>query len=255
MSSADRDRRRRGGPAGRRRRDWQGYGPSEGWNGWFDDPSGRSREHNWGGDWHARGWAGDWRATAWSEPTDGDPRNNTLNNQQSNSSANDGLWDRPDPRANDGLWDGPDPRANDVPRDGRDSRANDVPRKRVRIGDAERDQAVAMLSEHFVAGRLTQAEFEERSEQATKARYADEFGPLFDELPRTGELQPVKAGPPNLRRRPGPPPAFLMIAPFLMIGLVISSVALTAPWLLWGVFWIVMLSGISRGRWQQHYRR
>ncbi|GAA1585947.1 DUF1707 domain-containing protein [Kribbella karoonensis] len=129
---------------------------------------------------------------------------------------------------------------------------NDVPAKRVRIGDAERDQAVAMLSEHFVAGRLTQEEFEERSERATKARYADEFDVLFDELPRSAALQPVPAGPPA--RRSGPPPAFLMIAPFLMIGLVVSSVALTAPWLLWGVFWVVMISGISRGRWQ-HYRR
>ena len=34
---------------------------------------------------------------------------------------------------------------------------------------------------------------------------------------------------------------------------VITSVALTAPWLLWGVFWVVMISGISRRRW--NYRR
>jgi hypothetical protein len=220
MTSADRDRRRRGGPAGRRR-DWQGWtGPNwngPGWNGagsnggggqgWYDDPSRRSRQHNWGGDWHARGWSGDWQATAWNEADD----------QQQHPA--------------------PQP--------------NDVPRKRVRIGDAERDQAVSLLSDHFVAGRLTQAEFEERSEQATKARYSDEFEALFDDLPTSRELQPVPAGP--LRRRPGPPPPFLMIAPFVMIGLVISSVALAAPWLLWGVFWVVMISGISRRRW--YYRR
>src|SRR6266511_2215675 len=62
----------------------------------------------------------------------------------------------------------------------------------VRIGDAERDQAVAMLSEHFVAGRLTQDEFEERSEHATRARYADDLAPLFDDLPDPGELQLVQ---------------------------------------------------------------
>ncbi|HWD80734.1 MAG TPA: DUF1707 domain-containing protein [Kribbella sp.] len=206
--TADRDRRQRGGPAGRRR-DWQGWnGPN--WNeGWYDDPS--SRRHNWGGDWHARGWSGDWRAAAWSE-------------------ADDNSWNDP-PRSN-----APD---------------RDVPRKRVRIGDAERDQAVSLLSYHFVAGRLTQAEFEERSEQATKARYSDEFAALFDDLPTSRELQPVSSA--QLRRRPGPPPAFLMIAPFLMIGLVISSVALAAPWLLWGMFWVVMISGVSRRRW--NYRR
>ncbi|MEU8223563.1 DUF1707 domain-containing protein [Kribbella sp. NPDC048915] len=127
----------------------------------------------------------------------------------------------------------------------------DVPRKRVRIGDAERDRAVTMLSDHFVAGRLTQAEFEERSEAATKARYADDLQPLFDDLP-AAELQ-VARGPGSLRRRPGPPPPFMMLMPFLMIGLVVTSVALTAPWLLWGLFWIVMISGMSRHRWH-HYR-
>ncbi len=129
--------------------------------------------------------------------------------------------------------------------------AVDVPRKRVRIGDAERDQAVSLLSDHFVAGRLTQAEFEERSEVVTRARYADDLEPLFDDLPSSRELQ-VVPGPANLRRRPGPPPPFLMLAPFLMIGLVITSVALTAPWLLWGMFWIVMISGVSRRRWHHH---
>ncbi|MFD7160170.1 DUF1707 domain-containing protein [Kribbella sp. NPDC059898] len=305
MSPADRDRRRRGGPAGRRRRDWQG-GPTwdEAWNGWFDDPGTRSRRHNWGGDWHARGWSGDWRATAWSNPANennpqngadsswnGQPAGGTQNtggswneqsaggtqnaggssNEQSaggtqnaGGSSNEqsaggtqnvgGSWSGPSaggaPDAG-GSWDGLVSGVGSST-DGRTlgggSTQRDVPSKRVRVGDAERDQAVAMLSEHFVAGRLTQEEFEERSERATKARYADEFEALFDELPRSGALQPVQVGPPV--RRHGPPPAFLMIAPFLMIGLVISSVALTAPWLLWGVFWIVMLSGISRRRWQ-----
>lgn len=39
-----------------------------------------------------------------------------------------------------------------------------------RMSDAERDQAVAMLSEHFQAGRLTQEDFEDRSGRALQAR-------------------------------------------------------------------------------------
>jgi hypothetical protein len=124
----------------------------------------------------------------------------------------------------------------------------------VRIGDAERDRAVAQLSEHFVAGRLTQGEFEERSEQVTHARYADDIEPLFDDLPAPAELQPAQPRVPAGVRRAGPPPPFLMIAPFLMIGLVVSSIALTAPWLLWGLFWIVLLSGMGRHH-GHHYRR
>ncbi|WP_460662289.1 DUF1707 SHOCT-like domain-containing protein [Kribbella swartbergensis] len=132
----------------------------------------------------------------------------------------------------------------------------------VRIGDAERDQAVAMLSDHFVAGRLTQDEFEERSEQATRARYADDLAPLFDDLPDPAELQLVRGpwSPPakvvKQRQRPATPPPFVMLAPILMIGLVVTAVILTAPWLLWGLFWIAMFSGAHRHRWHQnHYRR
>jgi hypothetical protein len=126
----------------------------------------------------------------------------------------------------------------------------------VRIGDAERDQAVALLSDHFVAGRLTQAEFEERSEQATRARYVDDLEPLFDDLPRQTELQPALGpwSPPSARRHHGPPPAFMMIAPFLMIGLFITAATLAAPWLLWGVFWIVLISGAHRRRWYNQNR-
>jgi hypothetical protein len=111
----------------------------------------------------------------------------------------------------------------------------------VRIGDAERDQAVAMLSDHFVAGRLTQDEFEERSEQATRAVQ--------------GPWSPA-AKPARQRQRPVAPPPFVMLAPILMIGLVITAVTLTAPWLLWGLFWIALFSGAHRHRWHQnHYRR
>ena len=128
----------------------------------------------------------------------------------------------------------------------------------VRIGDAERDQAVSLLSDHFVAGRLTQTEFEERSEQATRARYADDLAPLFDDLPSSGELQlaqgPWSPQPVRSRRRTGPPPPFVMLAPFLMIGLVIAAITLTAPWLLWGMFWIMLISGASRRRWYHQNR-
>ena len=131
----------------------------------------------------------------------------------------------------------------------------------IRIGDAERDLAVATLSEHFVAGRLTQDEFEERSEQATRARYADELTPLFDDLPDPAELQLVQGpwSPHPVRPRPrraAPPPPFMMLAPVLMIGLVMTAVILTAPWLLWGLFWIALFSGMHQSRWQhQNYHR
>jgi hypothetical protein len=38
----------------------------------------------------------------------------------------------------------------------------------------------------------------------------------------------------------------------MMVGLVVTSVALAAPWLLWMMFWFAILSGpIRHRRWHQ----
>ena len=114
----------------------------------------------------------------------------------------------------------------------------------VRIGDAERDQAVSALGEHFAAGRLTREEFDERSDQAVRARYAADLAPLFDDLP-----SPEPAMPPRMVRRPGPPPPFFLLAPVLMVALVITAILATAPWVLWIFFWIALFSGPWGRRW------
>lgn len=53
------------------------------------------------------------------------------------------------------------------------------------MSDAERDQAVAELSEHFQTGRLTQDEFDDRSTRALQARTGDNLRALFTDLPLT----------------------------------------------------------------------
>ena len=57
-------------------------------------------------------------------------------------------------------------------------------RGQLRVSDADRDGAIAELSDHFQAGRLTQDEFEERSGQALRARTSQELAVLFTDLPR-----------------------------------------------------------------------
>lgn len=129
----------------------------------------------------------------------------------------------------------------------------------IRIGDAERDQAVAALSEHFVAGRITQTEFEERSDQATKARYDEDLGPLFADLPGP-EAAPQPQFAYAVARRPGrpgpqrfnPPPLFWLL-PILMMGLVVASITFAAPWVFWILFWVVMIGG-PRARYRHHHR-
>ncbi len=44
-----------------------------------------------------------------------------------------------------------------------------------RIGDVERDEAIGQLSDHFVAGRLDPAEFEERTAVALRAKTESEL--------------------------------------------------------------------------------
>ncbi|HSN42797.1 MAG TPA: DUF1707 domain-containing protein [Propionibacteriaceae bacterium] len=52
-----------------------------------------------------------------------------------------------------------------------------------RIGDRERDEAVARLREHHAAGRLDLSEFSDRMTRALEARTRSDLAPLFVDLP------------------------------------------------------------------------
>jgi hypothetical protein len=53
----------------------------------------------------------------------------------------------------------------------------------LRVGDADRDQALGELSDAFQAGRITAGEFDQRSRQALDARTGDELTALLADLP------------------------------------------------------------------------
>lgn len=53
----------------------------------------------------------------------------------------------------------------------------------MRIGDAERERAVARLQDHLAAGRLSAEEFDERMGKALEARTAADLSTLFHDLP------------------------------------------------------------------------
>jgi hypothetical protein len=73
---------------------------------------------------------------------------------------------------------------------------NGFPSGSIRVSDADRDQAIAELSQHFQAGRLTQEEFEERSGRALQARTGDDLAALFTDLPGQGTVPVPPAGGP-----------------------------------------------------------
>jgi hypothetical protein len=77
-----------------------------------------------------------------------------------------------------------------------DNQTGSYPRADIRVSDAERDQAIAELGEHFQAGRLTQEEFDDRSGVALQARTGRDLAALFTDLPRPAAPDPW-AGPVN----------------------------------------------------------
>jgi hypothetical protein len=84
------------------------------------------------------------------------------------------------------------------------------PRGDLRVSDADRDRAVAELSEHFQTGRLTQEEFEDRSGRALQARTGKELSDLFTDLPQG--MPPAAVSPGSVRRAGRVPVVPIVIA-------------------------------------------
>jgi len=113
----------------------------------------------------------------------------------------------------------------------------------MRIGDAEREAAVAALGEHYATGRLTKEEYDERSERAWAARTSSQVAPLFADLPNphgrpVAPAKPVVAGPARLpldRPRGFRLPFVPMVAIFVGVALLTHQVWVF--WVLLGLFW------------------
>jgi hypothetical protein len=97
----------------------------------------------------------------------------------------------------------------------------DDPSSTLRISDADRDRAIAELSEHFQAGRLTAGELEDRTGQALRARTAADLAALFTDLPRQ---HPAPASPAPAPAPAGSHlPARVPVVPIVIIAAVVLS--------------------------------
>jgi hypothetical protein len=102
----------------------------------------------------------------------------------------------------------------------------------LRVSDADRDRAIAELSEHFQAGRLTVDELEDRTGRALQARTAGELAELFADLPgrpatATGPAPasaPAPAGPFRAARVPAVP--IVLVAVIVLGGFLSGHPAL-----------------------------
>lgn len=108
-----------------------------------------------------------------------------------------------------------------------DTPISSFPRGDLRVSDAERDRAVAELSEHYQTGRLTAEEFEDRSGRALQARTGNELSNLFTDLPKGAAPAVAAAG--GAVSMPGRRPmsaariAFLCVIAAIVIGNVLGS--------------------------------
>jgi hypothetical protein len=97
----------------------------------------------------------------------------------------------------------------------------------LRIGDAERDAAMAQLREHFVAGRLTFDELTERIDLALTAKTQGHIDRLMADLPRPprpSRVEPAQPAPDQDAGR------------FLVFALLLFALAT----------WILMMAWMSR---------
>ena len=86
----------------------------------------------------------------------------------------------------------------------------------LRIGTAEREAAVRILSDHLSEGRLTLEEYEERIAVALEARTQADLKPLFTDLPPPHPA--FMAAPPAMLPPPTGPPVYYPSSPLPMPG-------------------------------------
>ncbi len=126
------------------------------------------------------------------------------------------------------------------------------PATQVRIGDAEREQALTALGEHFAAGRLSQDEFDERASAAWSAKTSADLAPLFSDLPS------VAPAPTARPRRPAQRQAwrFGFGLWWVFVLLMVLAMAGQVPWfavaIFAGLWWTGLFTGLHR--WVHHRR-
>jgi hypothetical protein len=124
--------------------------------------------------------------------------------------------------------------------------------RHIRVGDAERDQAVGSLREHYAQGRIDAAELDERLSAALVARTRGELARLFTDLPGERRSAPVRSAaydPWRLTRRLfAAAPVVAAIVMGLVILAVIWAAVVVGGFLLWLLFaWWLIARASGRG--------
>jgi Flp pilus assembly protein TadB len=120
----------------------------------------------------------------------------------------------------------------------------------MRVSDAERAEVADRLSKHYSDGRLDEAEFNERIDQAMRAKTHANLSGLLDDLPASEPSGTPKAGHTSGTAAPvpGPRPArrnhrFLELVLIVVVAVIAWNILVHSfiPWLLIGVIAVLWL--------------
>jgi hypothetical protein len=122
------------------------------------------------------------------------------------------------------------------------------PQPDLRVSDAERSDVADRLGRHYAEGRLDQAEFNERVDQAMSAKTQSDLSGLFDDLPVT-EAEVTSAGapdvPPRVHRNHRALFLLLIIAITAIAGQAIMRPYISVLWI--GVIGAIVVLALTRG--------
>ena len=126
----------------------------------------------------------------------------------------------------------------------------------LRISDADRAQALDLLSEQYAEGRLDKDEFDERSDAVWSAKTQGDLAPVFADLPwRTPPARPAGRGPrpgSGPWRRPRWAPPLLLV----ILALVVLTAIFELPFLLFALIGLWFVFGrCHRSRRRMGHRR
>jgi len=119
-------------------------------------------------------------------------------------------------------------------------RADDI-HPDMRVSDAERAANADLLAKHYADGRLDQAEFDRRMDQAMRATTQADLNGLFTDLPGT---EPAQAPPRRRDRRPTIRFLFLVLVVVLAAAL---GQALVRPYTFWLVIALFVVLWLRHG--------
>lgn len=112
--------------------------------------------------------------------------------------------------------------------------------RRIRAGDADREQVVEILRTCYVQGRLDLEEFTARVDTAYGAVYLDEFDALLADLPTALPHHPSRQrrSPPGRARVYPPVP---LLVPLAVVAALFTAGALASGHPPFGLLWILIL--------------